>query len=368
MHRFSNHYQASSLYRSLLSMCQFKCQASRILEFLVSRSLLSPRWTVYLDEVLQKFAALQMRIGSEALSTDAKAFLEDRKTSNESIELSELGTILQMLIDGPDGSSRRWWLFGSFTSPLIQGLLEIQNTYMTKNLEQAQVCRKLRGHVLELRDLQRDQLEKRNSLLEISERMHAVETVIERERVKYADLANQYGLSNLHDITKDELTAKLDAFAECSRCSNLSELREILRNPSLHIFVRDYNEKSHRHLKLEESAQDLLFSIEELLSYARVTEETTGVVDLLQNLRARITDPPIINPRDISDEIWKLRERIVNNRTQARLMEAESKLRQSLSDSDSRIAELRQLVRETAQIAEQSISKIFPPGIEIVVD
>jgi len=347
-------------------MCHYKCQASRVFDFLVSRSLLSPKWSKQLDHLRRRLYELQLRLLAEAANAEARDLVKGKASSNDNIDFSDIDTILEMLIRGPDGQRRRWWIFGAYTSPLIQGLSEIKNQYSTQNLEQAELCQKLRSHVLELRDLHRDQVDKRNSLLDIAERIHANLASIERDKTKYADLQNQYGFSDAVDITKDELNSKVQAFIDRQQSENQHQLREILRNPSLQTFVRDYNERHNRHLKIEGTGEELIFVVEELLYYARVTEEIS-ILDILRDAIIRIVDSKSADLQVVED-VWKLRERILLNKTTARLIESESKLRVSLAENDRRIQELQQLVRETARIAQESVGKIFPQGIEIVID
>ena len=347
-------------------MCQYKCQASKILEFLVSRSLLSSKWSVTLDQLIRQLSDLVRRIQIEAVGVEVKDFLEKQKSSNEDVQFSDLDSMLKMLIDGPDGKSRRWWLFGSFSSPLIQGLLEIRNTYVRKNLEQAEVCRTLRAQVIELRDLQRDLLEKQAVLLDISDRWKANNACIERDKAKFADLQEQYGLPDLTHITREEISSKVLSLLAQTRSEDQSKFNAFLHDPSLQIFLRNYNERFDRHIKLDEDTEESLYEVEELLSYARVTDN--GISEILRDIQSRLNRRDDMDVKNIVNDIWNLSQKITNNKTAARLMEAEWKVRQSLTETERRIPELRQIVRETAQLAQESIAKIFPPGIEIVVD
>ena len=366
-HRFRRFYSCSFFDLShSLRMCRYKCQASRVLEFLISRSLLDSKWNAALDKWQCDIESIQLRVLNEALSVEARDFVRGKNSSNQKISLSDVEAILEMLMNGPDGRFRRWWIFGSYTSPLIQELVAMKTFYLSRNLEQAEICKNLRAHVLELRDLQRDQTDKHTLLVEVGERLRANQESKNCDLVKYSNLQTIYGLSDVSKVTKEDVQNKILAYLDLRRSEKHKQLREMLRNPPLHIFVHDYNTQYERHLKLEDDTNDLSLTVQELLYYARVTEKV-GMIDLLEFLGSMIDDPDQNTLDSVVGEVWTLRDRIMHNKTAARLADSESKLRACIAENERRIVELRQLVRDMAQIAQNSIEKIFQ-GVEILVD
>jgi hypothetical protein len=348
-------------------MSPHRCTASKVLEFLVSRSLLSRKWASIHADAIERLSEVSLLIQSIGINAQARDFVIQKQRSGERVELSEINHLLEILKSGEDGKARRWWIVGAYTSPIIQGLREIKQTYVRHNLEQAELCQKLREYLLQLRDIQRDLIERKSALVEVSDRIDSNNALMERDRDELTRSLNKYGLTDIDVITKIELDTKVRLFCQERRTSLEQGVQELLRDPALTKFITYYNEKFDRNLKIDVEMDTIKLTVEELGYYARISG-AEAIGNVINEVKTRMNQIESIDSEPLVQEVWNLYQRIDNNKTVARLSETESKLRASIQQNEESIPQLRKEIRDLADRAQESISRIFPQGLEIVID
>ena len=353
-------------------MCKHKCQASKIFEFLYSRSLLSRTWESKKEALLAKLHDVVTLAHNTAENVQVIDYIRKKKSSGHRIGFSDIDPILALLLSGPDARARRWLFFGEYTSPLIKQLLSIQHEFSANNIEQADRCCSLRNSVLEMRDLQRDIGDTKLSLVDVSEKLHANELGIEHDTAALVQLLQNYSLLEPSSTSPEEIDARVRAHFSRLREEDQVSLRAAINHPALHMFMHDYNERYSRDLSFDNNIDPgaIELIIEELVAYCHVATETpTVVTEILSGIQSQLVG------RDYDDacnaelsQIYRLRDKISANKNGAKLAQLETNLRESLQKNEARLPELRQEIRQLAIDAQTSINKIFPAGLELIVD
>jgi hypothetical protein len=344
-----------------------QCQASKVLEFLISRSILTPKWMLVHTRATDALKHVALLIHSVGKSAEVRAFVTQMESYGEKIEYRDIDFLLAMLKRGQDGAARRWWIFGAYESPIIRALLEVKETCSKHHLEEAEVCHKLRGTLLELRDLTRDLMERKSSIVEVIDRIKSQKLACDRDRDKLAELQLIYGFGDIEIMTRGEIEGKVSLFCQQRRDVLEKEMQEILCDCLLASFVAGYNDEFKRDLKLDGERNFIILTIEEMLYHARAIGNT-AIVGILLNAKTRIEQIESIEITPLVQEVWNLSQRVFSNKAVSRALEAEKKLRESIQEDEKRIPELRKEIRDLADRAQESISRIFQQGIEIVID
>jgi len=326
------------------------CQAYQLLEHLVSRKIIPTRWASLWHELEKKKKRLMVNDTERIISSSASSF---RKSHD--MDYKNICKLIELLQSNEDGKSRKYLLFGEYTSPVLKGWMDVRSEYEKSNLFLVETSLRLKQRIREIRALSDNIKDSKSALLgcaaramDNAESMHKWETALQNAIAEYGEDFG-YGIRNhfwkIKEKEREALTRTLE---------------------STSAILENYNDLTDNDLTLDHAELDLcVLTIKELFYYHKVKDSPE--LQLLSMARESLTQwVSSDGEKRMENEILRLKniqQNLLENRVGKKINANEAKLRESIEADSQSIGALRhglscQIVDAEAQIRSFASLKI----------
>ena len=326
-------------------MVRVSCNASNVLEFSVSRRFISSDWSVALETLEESKGRLKEQ---EVLDPLAKEFL-----STSSMDYYDSLKLRDLLQHGEDGKSRRLWI-GPFTSPAVNGCIEVVRAYEAQNLFLAEHARDLRRIMKESAAIFKAVTEKGHMIARVEEKLESNASTVAAWQRSLDELVAKYGIA----CDGSDARLRISEYFESDKRDAQSRIDAFVTSGALAQIVNMH------------SPHDLRLAMEEEYFYLKTVDSDAPKVKELQDAIADIIRVQLIDVNGDADrvltEIQKLRIKIDSDGESVRLKEIIAKCRAEIAEINANLQELQRGKQQMVERIRKDFS-LIAPHVDIVI-
>ena len=336
-----------------------KCQASQLIDFLVSRGLIKSSWSDMLSELEVRKSEILNH--APIFDEQAKIYYQSHHQEDMMMTYYSCKHLLQLLMSGKDGEDR-WFRFFGFKSGIINGMKLIVSNYETSNLFLAEMAIGIRRILFDIRDSQKSIAETKSRIVENSDNISLFKEKIMNIQTRLSSVLSKYGLdmmmSTPTNLDSSEIQRIVEEKLEMQKIKLQSSIDNLINSDQFNSIIQQYHP--------DPKQSDQLLLVEELLAYSQTLNDNNVI--LLTTIRDGLNHIEKSNggEKEIL-EIINLNKQLINLKINLnKLYLVENKLVSLINDGEIRLNELKVGLQDKVREIQSELNKMGFSCIEIV--
>ena len=344
----------------------FKCKATSVIDFCISRGAVPTNWASLLESVELRKSELTKESEFIAASEPKSFVLANMGAMN----YEKVKELLILFLSHENLSSKILRVMGLYQHPVLKGWMETAMIYEKHNLFLVEPAKQLKQLLHELAYLKKSMNDGLVQLVEIGEKFIANENAVEMKRNEVRKLEKLIGV--VPDESDSEIFRKAQTYHSTQVVSSKERLKAFFDGEDFSKSVEEYNGKFGTSLQDSlEPLSSLRLVAEELAIYHSTldpkSKQSLSFAKILAEIKDIISQDPNLKAEKTATEIKRLRKSCIDTKVLTKLQERESRLRQDLRTMDERATELRERKEGLITSVQSALKRVFPDlEIELV--